>query len=450
MKKRIVLTICTIIIIMVVVLLYLNRTVATINLDINPSIKILLKRNNKVKDIIALNDDAKKVVNNKLIGSSFDVVIDDLVTNLIEKDYVRPENAFVLISSEGSLSNKKIDKILRDSFDDKKINIEIIFIENITKEDKKIAKKYNITESKASYINAISKDKNIDASTLVNKSINEIKETKDTGNYCDKDYTLEYGRCVKEIGKTEAVMGKICKEGYYEYEGKCYLETPILEKDNYVCREEYELVGNECFRKEEIKALGNYKCEIGKLVKRDEAYREIRDQGDRDEMLCADESTGQKPIERCLAQEHIIVDGKCGMGPKPLLPTPTGCTPEDTNINGGCYDFNHKDEYVCPTSGIYDTDDMICPETITYTKATLINYYCENGYKLKDNMCIKEEKEEAQKERYCPDNYTLVNNDRCINLNKVSNYVDGYVCKEENSKVDGKECILLEIKDVKR
>ena len=171
MKNKIISIISTILIIIALIIIYLNRTTGIVSLDINPSIKILLKRNNVVKDVIALNSDAKEVINNKLIGNKIDVVINDIVNNLIEKDYIRDNNSFILIGNEGNISNSEIDKMIRKTLSEKSFDIAIIFIDDITKEDKELAKKYNITDSKAAYINKINKDKNIDIDYLVNKSI---------------------------------------------------------------------------------------------------------------------------------------------------------------------------------------------------------------------------------------------------------------------------------------
>ena len=67
MKNKLVIIIlaCFIVIVGVVgFIVYDNRTVSTITLDINPSLEIELDKNSRIKKINALNSDAKDVVDN--------------------------------------------------------------------------------------------------------------------------------------------------------------------------------------------------------------------------------------------------------------------------------------------------------------------------------------------------------------------------------------------------
>ena len=62
MKKKIIISIIICLILLTGILGFIiwnNRTVSTITLDINPSIEIKLNRKEQVKSITALNDDAK-------------------------------------------------------------------------------------------------------------------------------------------------------------------------------------------------------------------------------------------------------------------------------------------------------------------------------------------------------------------------------------------------------
>ena len=71
MNKKIIIPIFIIIVIgFIGFIFWSNMTISTITLDINPSIEINLKRNSKVKSVIALNDDAKDIINNDLFGKS--------------------------------------------------------------------------------------------------------------------------------------------------------------------------------------------------------------------------------------------------------------------------------------------------------------------------------------------------------------------------------------------
>ena len=65
MKKKIVISIIVALILVIGIvsfILFNNSITTTITLDINPSIEISLTRNKKIKNVVALNDAAKKVL----------------------------------------------------------------------------------------------------------------------------------------------------------------------------------------------------------------------------------------------------------------------------------------------------------------------------------------------------------------------------------------------------
>ena len=70
-KKWIILVACFVMILGVVgFILWDNRTVSVVSLDINPSIKINLNKDEKVKSIVALNKDAKEIIDKSIKGES--------------------------------------------------------------------------------------------------------------------------------------------------------------------------------------------------------------------------------------------------------------------------------------------------------------------------------------------------------------------------------------------
>ena len=224
-------------------ILFNNRVVSTITLDINPSIEINLKKNNKIKSIKALNEDAKEVVNNNLKGKTLDEAIEDITNKIVDKGYVE-DIAVILIHSEGNINKINLEEKIRNNFREKGIATDVITVETITKEDKEIAKKYNISPAKAAYINSIAEEmENIEKDNLINKPIDELKETKEKGIYCNDGYELDGDFCLKEIRRETASNGEVCPEGYYEYNNKCYEEVRNIVLDNLICRDEFELNG---------------------------------------------------------------------------------------------------------------------------------------------------------------------------------------------------------------
>ena len=133
-------------------LLWNNRTVSSIFLDINPSIKIDLNKKGIVKSVKALNKDAEYVINN-LEGKTLEDSLNKLTENLIEKEYIKDVHIEIILYTEGSINNEKVINEVSKSFNKKEVDTSIIVVESISKEDKKLAKKYDISPSKASYIN---------------------------------------------------------------------------------------------------------------------------------------------------------------------------------------------------------------------------------------------------------------------------------------------------------
>lgn len=137
MKKKIIIPIivCLVIVIGIIgFIIWNNRTVSTITLDINPSIEINLDRNEKVKSIIALNDDAKDILDDNYKGKSLDDTFEIIITNLVEKGYVNKENELdVVLYVDGKITNKMVSEKIEFEFGKKEIHTEIITIDNVTR-----------------------------------------------------------------------------------------------------------------------------------------------------------------------------------------------------------------------------------------------------------------------------------------------------------------------------
>ena len=69
----------------------------------------------------------------------------------------------------------------------------------------------------------------------------KLKETKETGKYCEEGYTLEGDWRLKEKERVSATSGEVCPSGYLEYNGKCYEEVGSIDSDNYICGDEFKL-----------------------------------------------------------------------------------------------------------------------------------------------------------------------------------------------------------------
>lgn len=182
---------------------------STITLDINPSIEINLDKNDKVVNIKPLNEDAKDIISNDLEGKSLDDTIEVITNNVIDKGYIEDGNVTILLYSKGNISNDSIHDKINDSFNKREVHSEIIIVDKITEEDKD----------------------NIDVNNFVNKSVDDIEETKQTVFYCPEGYILDGSRCLKEKSRIDASKGEVCLRGYIEYKDKCYEEVPIEHTD---------------------------------------------------------------------------------------------------------------------------------------------------------------------------------------------------------------------------
>ena len=424
-----------------------KSNLTTITIDINPSIELTINEKEIVTSIKALNSDAKSIISKNLKNKKLDVVFDSIVTNAIEQHYLDNDNT-VIVNVEGKISETVITTQLQNKFEQHDYRVEII-VPKITKEDKKIAKKYNITPAKAAYINeATKKNKNIKLESLIDKPINEISEIKETGFYCEGGYFLEGDRCLKQIEVKETSIGPVCPDNYFDANGICYRGYQLYEKEG--CLDGQTLKNGKCTGTKTIDALVKYTCQTGELTKRSEIpYRDLRDSGDPEQMMCMDKSTGQKPTLRCLLNPgHIMIDGACYNGPAPLING--GCPGSDLPINGWCYSKDDEDQWQCPDGNIYEyskgTNFDLCPDTFTYTVASS-SYYCESGYELVDNKCVTNKSSEPEMIRYCKDGHTLFEDRICLDYNDSTSFIEGDVCDYPNSRLENGKCIIYEEKE---
>lgn len=145
----------------------------TITLDINPSIKIELNKDKKVINIIPLNNDAKEIITFDYLGKNIDTVVTNIITNIIDKNHIE-EEITIIVGVTGEIKDNEIKTLLEDKL--KNTNKEYnVIIPTITENSKQLADKYNITESKASYLEEIiNKNKDLQLEEIKDMSIKEI------------------------------------------------------------------------------------------------------------------------------------------------------------------------------------------------------------------------------------------------------------------------------------
>lgn len=157
---------------------YLDVVVSTIIMDINPSFKIELDRQDLVYNVISLNDDANLIVEDDFKGKKLSEVIDSVNNKLIEKEYIK-DDVIILLNVDGKISKEKVKEVLNEDLKSKNKKLEIIEPE-ITESAKKISEEYNISISKAAYIESIiNNNKEIKIEDLKDKSVTEITDIKE-------------------------------------------------------------------------------------------------------------------------------------------------------------------------------------------------------------------------------------------------------------------------------
>lgn len=440
MKKKIIIpiVICLFIVICIVgFIVWNNKTVSTITLDINPSIEINLNRNEKVNSIVALNEDAKEIVDG-IEGKSLEDAFEIIATNLVEKNYAYSGNNLdVILHVEGKFTSDDISKKIEYEFGKKDIHTEVIIVEEITEEDEELAKKYNVSPAKASYINSIAKENdNISLDDLANKPVNELKETKETGNYCDEGYTLENDKCFKEKERIDAINGSVCPNGYTDFNGKCYRETRIIENNQLSCREGFKLVDNDCVRTDTHKA--EKRCNNGEL------------RGDK----CLERTIIGEAYEFCRDSGRTLYDHKC-LATKPTING--GCLNGDMLLNGKCVNTRndyYMAEWKCPDGRVKSNADGSLQDNDTHCYGEKFtsdySYSCEDeSYTLVGDDCTITYKEPPERELTCQNGSIKTENGRCIDQNDSKEKIDGFYCEGINDRLEGNKCIIYDVVEAK-
>ena len=204
-----------------------NAIVTTITMDINPSIEINLNKEDKVVSVKALNEDSKKILSDKdFKGNSLEETMDKVVGSLIDEGYLKEESNIILINVESS--NKKVstnvEKIVNKTVSNNKIKCEVIVQSiEVTDEIKELADKYNMTPSKAYYIQEQIKDSDLKFEDFKEVSISEIKtkveEKVNEKKEEEKNDTTNNSGGEVRTGVSDKSWQDLLDEGFLEPEG---------------------------------------------------------------------------------------------------------------------------------------------------------------------------------------------------------------------------------------
>lgn len=161
----------------------LNKIVNILTIDINPSLKLSLNYKNKVIKTEGLNNEGKELLKEENFkGKYLEETIEKITEAVIEKEYVTEEDNYILINTNDKDFENKVVKLINNEFKEKNKKCNVIKQE-ISNDAKENAKKYGISDSKASYIENIIKENNeLTYEELKDKSINEINQIVNSKN----------------------------------------------------------------------------------------------------------------------------------------------------------------------------------------------------------------------------------------------------------------------------
>jgi hypothetical protein len=236
------------------ILIYNNRESTKITysftIDVNPSIKVNVDKDDKIVNIKLLNQNAKDLFDeDNFKGESLGKAIKVISNKLLNSKYLKDKDIIVLFGIDNKSKEKKVTDLLNEFLSSDDYKYELI-IPEIRNEANKYSVRYKITEAKASYIISLIEDNNkLKLADLVNKPVDELYDMLKTGLYCDAEYNLKGDICAKKIGEALSIEKKLCPEGYDEVNDVCYRSENVTVE--YSCDEGYTLDDNKCLKDEE-------------------------------------------------------------------------------------------------------------------------------------------------------------------------------------------------------
>lgn len=154
----------------------LDTNVASIiTLDINPSIKLELNKENLVINVISLNEDSKEIIEGNYQGQKLDEVVKGIIDKLVDKGYAK-EELIIIVGFSGDINEDLVKQVINDKLNTLDIQYNII-VPEINETSHELAKQHNITESKAAYLeDVIEKYPDIKITDIKDMSIRDIED----------------------------------------------------------------------------------------------------------------------------------------------------------------------------------------------------------------------------------------------------------------------------------
>ena len=176
-----------------------TECVSIVTIDVNPSIALRLNQKDEVVEVVAVNADAKKLIETmELENVSFDVALYAIVGAMVQNQYLTTEQNTILVSvqSDDVTIQNRLKEQLHNEMTDFLNNQEIsgaILTKTLTANEtlEQMSKKYDISLAKASLVNELVANKgSYTEEDLVKLSTQELVVLYENQNVETEDTTL--------------------------------------------------------------------------------------------------------------------------------------------------------------------------------------------------------------------------------------------------------------------
>ena len=193
-------TLCVVCLLVIGGLYYNNnyKVTSKVGIDVNPSVELKINKKEKVLEVIANNEDGKKIISDMdLKGSDINVAVNALIGSMVKNGYITELANSILISVENN-DNTKAETLRQEILN--QINMENISIISQTVNEEQeltdLANQYNISLGKVKIIKQIIANNNLlTFDQLASLSINELnlilKDENTSGTASQKAYIGE-------------------------------------------------------------------------------------------------------------------------------------------------------------------------------------------------------------------------------------------------------------------
>ena len=160
-----------------------SKPTATVCLDVNPSLELMVNSDERVCDVVSCNKDGDTIIDGMdLKNTDIKVAVNAVLGSMVKHGYLNKQDNKILLSIDGEKTseNEKLRKKLTNEIDttlNSMLGAGAVIDQTVNSTDslKALAEKYNITPGKAFLIQEIVKaNSNLDFDALVNMSISDL------------------------------------------------------------------------------------------------------------------------------------------------------------------------------------------------------------------------------------------------------------------------------------